>query len=243
MRPKIVCHMVSSIDGRLLTGRWSPPAGGIDKGIISQTYEKVAKSLNADGWMVGRRTMEEFAKGRASERNRTGNWPRSTHVANPSARTFAVGIDPRGKLHYHTDIAEGNHIIAVLGERVADSYLEELRDAGVSYLFAGADGSDLQLAMEKLAQDFGVRSLLLEGGGIVNGAFLKAGLIDEISLLIYPGVDGLSGIPSIFEYRGENDERPAAGQALRHMSSETLEGGLVWLRYRVEREATLGEAT
>ncbi|WP_236962114.1 hypothetical protein [Methylobacterium sp. XJLW] len=68
----------------------------------------------------------------------------------------------------------------------------------------------------------------------MNGAFLKAGLIDEISVLIQPAVDGLAGVQTIFEYQGGPDERPGAGQALRHFHTETLEGGMVWLRYRVE---------
>jgi 5-amino-6-(5-phosphoribosylamino)uracil reductase len=59
-------------------------------------------------------------------------------------------------------------------------------------------------------------------------------LIDEISVLIYPGIDGLASVPSIFEYVGEPNEKPAEGQSLRHMATETLEGGTVWLRYAVE---------
>jgi riboflavin biosynthesis pyrimidine reductase len=59
-------------------------------------------------------------------------------------------------------------------------------------------------------------------------------LIDEISVLIYPAIDGLSGVPSIFEFAGRPDEKPADGQALRHVGTETLDGGMVWLRYRVE---------
>ena len=88
--------------------------------------------------------------------------------------------------------------------------------------------------MATLGETFGVRTLLLEGGGIINGAFLKAGLIDEVSLLVSPALDGLAGVPTIFEYHGELDERPAAGKALRHCHTETLEGGTVWLRYSVE---------
>ncbi len=53
-------------------------------------------------------------------------------------------------------------------------------------------------------------------------------------MLIQPAVDGLAGVQTIFEYQGGPDERPGAGQALRHFHTETLEGGMVWLRYRVE---------
>jgi hypothetical protein len=72
------------------------------------------------------------------------------------------------------------------------------------------------------------------GRGWTNGAFLKAGLIDEFSVLVQPAVDGLAGVASIVDYHGGTDERPAAGQSLRHLPTETLDGGIVWLRYRVE---------
>jgi riboflavin biosynthesis pyrimidine reductase len=89
--------------------------------------------------------------------------------------------------------------------------------------------------LEALGEAFGLKTLLLEGGARINGSFLKAGLIDEISLLVYPGIDGLTGVPTIFEYAGGEDEQPAAGQSLRHLTTQTLEGGMVWLRYRVEK--------
>ena len=160
---------------------------------------------------------------------------RTTHIADRKGRGVALAIDPHGKVHYRQDNAGGDHIIAVLGEAVSDDYLSELQEDGISYLFAGPDGSDLSGALEELGKAFGLKTLLLEGGGRINGSFLKSGLIDEISLLVYPGIDGLSGIPTIFEYAGGEDEQPAGGQTVRHIATETLEGGMVWLHYRVEK--------
>ncbi|MEZ2329784.1 dihydrofolate reductase family protein [Mesorhizobium sp. RCC_202] len=159
------------------------------------------------------------------------------HIADRQGRDVAVGIDPHGRLHYGQDNAGGDHIIAVIGQQVSDAYLAELQADGVSYLFAGEDGTDLHQAMDVLGEAFGIETILLEGGGITNGTFLKAGLIDEISLLVYPGIDGLAGVPSIFEFLGAADDRPAAGKALRHFGTETLEGGVVWLRYGMEAAA------
>jgi len=234
MRPKIICHMVSSIDGRLLPGRWTPPAAGIAPGWEHRHYEAVATRLGADGWMVGRKSMQDFAKGTERPEATASDELYDTHVGDRRSRDVAVAIDPHGRLHYGQDNAGGDHIIAVIGQQVSDAYLAELQADGVSYLFAGADGTDLDVAMDVLGEAFGIETILLEGGGITNGAFLKAGLIDEISLLVYPGIDGLAGVPSIFEFLGADDDRPAAGKALRHFGTETLEGGVVWLRYKVE---------
>lgn len=49
-----------------------------------------------------------------------------------------------------------------------------------------------------------------------------------------PAIDGLAGVPSIFDHQGEPGEKPAAGRSLPHLHTETLEGGTVWLRHGVE---------
>lgn len=234
MRPKIICHMVSSIDGRLLPDRWTPPARGVAHDIVRRLYEESAGHFDADGWIVGRVTMEDLMQGRAREIRTAPVAHRMNHVGDRRGRRVAVAVDPQGRLHYGTDEIAGDHIVAVLGEAVSDAYLAELREDGVSYVFAGRDGHDLPQAMCALGSDFGLKTLLLEGGGRINGAFLKRQLIDEISMLVYPGIDGLAGVPSIVDYAGGPDEKPAAGRALRHLATETLEGGMVWMRYRLE---------
>jgi len=225
--------MVSSIDGRLISDRWTPPPPGVRPDIIQSVYEDVASRFGAQCWIVGRTTMERMVHRISPTTRVTSAVARTTYYANRNHRNLAIVIDPHGKIHYGQDHLGDEHVVAVLGEGVADEYLCELRDCGVSYLFAGPDGRDLHLVMATLTADFGIESILLEGGGTINGAFLNAGLIDEISLLVYPGIDGLAGVPSIFEYRGNAGERPAAGRSLRHTYTETLESGLVWLRYEV----------
>ncbi|HEY5891949.1 MAG TPA: dihydrofolate reductase family protein [Chthoniobacterales bacterium] len=239
MRSKIICHMASSIDGRLVVDRYSAPAAGIDESTLRQHYDRISEKFQGDGWVVGRQTMDEVIEDfprKARVVNLTGENLRDTYLANRNGRDLAVCFDPKGKCHYGQDNAYGDHIVAVLGEQVPDEYLAELREDGVSYLFAGPDGHDIKRALEILGEAFGAKTLVLQGGGVINGAFLKAGLIDEISLLVYPSIDGLAGMPTIFEYVGSPNEEPAAGQSLRHIGTETLEGGMVWLRYLVEKE-------
>ena len=235
MRPKIISHMVASIDGRLRYQRWSKPAPGIDPDVLDGHYEETAGRFKADGWMVGRQTAANMSEGTPRKPKTIPGDLRKTHVADRKGRPVAVTVDPHGKVHYGGDNIEGDHVIAILGEQVSDEYLAELQEDGVSYIFAGKDGHDMAAALETLVKTFGIKTLLLEGGGKINGTFLKAGLIDEMSVLIYPGVDGLAGVPSIFEYTGKPDEKPAEGQSLRHLATETLDGGMVWIRYAVEK--------
>jgi riboflavin biosynthesis pyrimidine reductase len=234
MRPYIICHMVTSIDGRLHPSRFTVPAVGIPSEVLRGHYEQVTGQFEAEGWIVGRKTMAEMAKGTERIVADVRKVAREPHVANRNGRDLAIAIDPSGRVHYGKDNVGGDHVVAVLGEQVSDAYLADLREDGVSYIFAGLKGDDLGLAMEQLAAVFGVKTLLLEGGGGINGSFLKQRLIDEFSTLIYPAIDGVAGIQSIVDYHGTEDERPGAGQALRLIGCETLEGGMVWLRHKVE---------
>jgi len=235
MRPYIICHMGTSIDGRLHPSRFTRAAEGISQDVLRSHYEKVHDNFEADGWIVGRKTMSEMAKGNERSIPDAPKLRREAHVAKPGGRKLAVAIDPSGRAHYGKDNVGGDHVVAVLGEQVSDAYLAELREDGVSYIFAGATGDELSAAMAQLASVFGAKKLLLEGGGSINGAFLKHNLIDEFSTLIYPAVDGVAGTQSIVDYTGPEGDRPGAGQSLRLTHCETLEGGMVWLRHVVER--------
>lgn len=237
MRPHIICHMGTSIDGRLHPSRFTQTAAGISREVLRSHYERIHDEFGADGWIIGRVTMNEMAKG--SERH-IANAPkvsREAHLGNRNGRRLAIGIDPSGRVHFGKDNVGGDHAVAVLGAQVSDAHLAELREDGASYIFAGTKGDDLPSAMTQLASLFGAKTLLLEGGGGINGAFLKHGLIDEFSTLIFPAVDGVAGSQCIVDYHGPEGDRPGAGQALRLTHCETLDGGMVWLRHAVEHVA------
>ena len=90
------------------------------------------------------------------------------------------------------------------------------------------------MALEILNRELGLERLLLEGGGGSNGAFLRAGLIDEISFAICPAVDGAKGAPSIFDSSDRDAGVSAPIRSMTLASTEVLEGGAVWLRYRLQ---------
>ena len=83
--------------------------------------------------------------------------------------------------------------------------------------------------MEILNTEFGVERLAVLGGGKINGGFLEAGLIDEISLLLAPGIDGRSGQPALFD--GIRDYASYKPYSLKLKSVETVGEGVLWIRY------------
>ena len=202
-RPYVICHMTGSVDGRIKVRRWTTTdADG--------HYETIHKRLEGDAWLCGRITMQGYAdSGEPLDRPPAddGPVPREDHVARRDAAVYAVALDARGRLDWgrRNDI-EGDHVVVVLIESVSDDHLRKLRAGGQSYLFAGSDTVDFALALEKLSRLFGVERLLVEGGGRINGSMLKAGLIDELSLLLAPAVDGLIGTPAVFDVEGGEDD-------------------------------------
>ena len=89
--------------------------------------------------------------------------------------------------------------------------------------------------MKALVETFGVETLSLQGGGIIDGAFLQAGLIDELSLVIYPGIDGSKDSTSIFHYIGKGN--PSQGQSLELLSVQEIGNGVLWLRYKFHKNS------
>ena len=80
MRPYIICHMGTSIDGRLHASRFTRAATGISWDVLREHYEKVHERFEADGWIVGRKTMSEMAKGtERSIAEAPKNWSKMTH--------------------------------------------------------------------------------------------------------------------------------------------------------------------
>lgn len=232
-RPRVICHMLASVDGRIVTDDW--PLSPEER----REYEAVHALYEPDGWLCGRVTMERhFAAGVRPEadlaREREGP-PRDDFVAPGEHHSFAFAVDPRGRLLWESGDLDGDHLVAVLSERVPDDYLATLRDRRVSYVLAGRADVDLPLALEKIAARFDVRTLMLEGGGGINGGLLRAGLVDEISLLIAPVADGRVGTASLFDVVGEG----AAPRRLVLESMERRADDVVWLRYRVALDAQL----
>ena len=74
-------------------------------------------------------------------------------------------------------------------------------------MFGGKATIDLKSVLTKLRKHFGIEKLLLEGGGKINGSFLAADLIDELSVLIAPVADGTIGAPTTGVRRGARCDR------------------------------------
>jgi riboflavin biosynthesis pyrimidine reductase len=232
MKPHVLCHMLCSVDGRILSSRWRPK-GNVESGL----FEKLHDQLGGGSWLCGRVTAQEFArvKGADAKYPPSGEvFPRVSYFAHRDARVWGIFLDAKGKAVWGRSDIGGDAILVILTEVVSDSHLAGLRSEGISYIFAGASEINLAAALETLNRELGIERLMLEGGGSANGALLRAGLVDELSVVICPVVDGASGAPGVFD-SGSTDLGPAPIERMSLERHEVLEGGVVWLRYRLGR--------
>jgi len=231
MKPYVICHMNASVDGRILGSRWRP-----GENRMPGLFERLHEQLGGGSWLIGRVTGSEYAKAEAypypSHTDQT--YPREPWFARLDAPAYGIALDAQGKIAWGRSDIGGDPIVAALAERVSDAHLAGLRKDGVSYIFAGERELDLGLALEILNRELGIERLLLEGGGRSNGSFLRAGLIDEISLAICPAIDGARGAPYIFDSDDAEADVRAPLRSMTLASCEVLEGGAVWLRYRLK---------
>jgi riboflavin biosynthesis pyrimidine reductase len=228
MKPYVICHMNSSIDGRILGNRWRP-----SENRMAGLFERIHEELGGGSWLIGRVTGSEYAKAHTHP-STDQIYPREPWFARRDAKAYGIALDAQGKIAWGRSDIGGDPVVAVLSEQVSDAHLAALRQDRVSYIFAGERELDLAMALEILNRELGIERLMLEGGGGSNGSFLRAGLIDEISVAICPAVDGAKGAPSIFDSSDTDAGASAPITSMTLTSSEVLEGGAVWLRYRLQ---------
>lgn len=190
-RPYVICHMTTSLDGKV-TGRFlNTPV--CEK--AADYYYQLHRDFKADGFACGRITMEgSFTGGWYPDLNEyIPAFSPMDFLVDDLGGFYAVAFDPRGVLGWKSNTItdedpgyDGARIIEVLTHRVDRRYLHYLQTLEIPYIFAGDTEIDVEEALFKLKAYFGIQKLLLEGGSILNGAFQREGVIDELSLVVAP---------------------------------------------------------
>ncbi len=101
----------------------------------------------------------------------------------------------------------------------------------MAVIVAGQDRVDLAEALAVLYERFGVRRLRVDSGGILTGVLLRQGLVDEVSILVYPELVGGVTPRSLFVAPDLTDGSGVI--KLRLLEAAPLRDGFVWLRYEI----------
>ncbi len=231
-RPYIICHMVTSIDGKVTGEFLSQP----ECEAATDVYYELNREYNrkgANGFICGRVTMEGSF---------TGGWhpdlakypsieSKEDFIPDNLSGFYAVSFDPKGKLGWKSnkiiDEDPGYNdaqIIEVLTTQVDGRYLGYLQDMEIPYIIAGKTEIDVKTALEKLYDLTDIVGLLLEGGSIVNGYFERANVIDELSLVVAPIVADTEDKP-LFMNSTVSD--------FKLIEIKKYDNGVVWMNYNL----------
>lgn len=231
-RPFIVCHILSAVNGKISGDFFRVP----ELAEVSAAYGKIRADYQSRAALCGAVTAAEIYQCRIEPDRAESSqvFPRETWVAEHSEGYYDVVVDMEGKLQWEngTIRRQGQpeaHAVVILSESVSDAHLQHLRDVGVSYLFAGKEQLDAELAVCELKRAFGVDTLMVIGGGVVDWTFLQAGLIDELSIVICPAADGQIDTASVFDcYHHLTRTAPVAFSLV---DVRKLPGDGIWIRY------------
>ncbi len=234
-RPYIICHMVTSIDGKVTGDFLFRP----ECAKATEIYYELNREMKCDGFICGRVTMEgSFTEGWYPDLSKYAPVHhdldlKMDYIVDDLSGFYAIAFDTHGRLGWKSNRIidpdgdpgyDGAQIIEVLSEDVDERYLGYLESMEIPYIFAGKDSIDVELALFKLKNIIGCDTLLLEGGSILNGAFERAGAIDELSLVVAPVVAHKDSKPLFMNSDIMNFEL---------IKSENAEGNSV-LKYKVK---------
>lgn len=207
MLPHVILHSSTSIDGR---SDWFTPDSGLH-------YDLLAR-WNADAHLMDSETLVSA----------------SQHLPAADPAPLLVIPDGRGKMRIwgilqQRPIWRGG--VALCASSTPQSYADYLRGQGVTQIIAGDDLLDMRTALAELRSQHGIQTVVTNCGGTLNGALLRAGLVNEVSLLLHPCLVGGTTPQSCFR---APDLAAAEGVIrLNLIAVEPVKDGMIWLRYAV----------
>ena len=222
-RPYIICHMMTSIDGRIdceMTGKLK----GVDE------YYQTLNELNAPARLSGRVTAElELAlKGKFSPKKPEETFEKESFSKKKDSEGLEIIVDNKGTLLWDDDSKYERHHLIITSEKVTKEYLDYLESKKISWIVCGKEKIDLKKSMEILFKEFQVKRLAVVGGPQINSSFLDEKLLDEITILIGVGIDGRKGMPALFD--GFSMDHPITTN-LQLKEVKSFKNGAVFIRY------------
>lgn len=188
-KPYVFCHMMTTLDGRIECGMLEYLNGGDE-------YYKVLNELPLHSAISGRVTAEiEMSSGKFKPKN-ISIYKGEKIKVNKKVSKYDIIFDTLGSLRWDN---YKNPLIIVTGCEVTADYINYLNENNISYIINNSKEINLAYTLEVLKETFKINNIAIVGGGNINGAFLKNGLIDEITVILAPGIDGRESQTALFD--------------------------------------------
>lgn len=246
-RPRLVVSVTTTIDGRVTVDRSST--------LLEPDAQQVWRSLHTPGadrliaerrrWLEERHQPRAVLEGSGTFVTESAGPPAALpapatdgselfrhHLPDAGEVRWFVVVDGRGRVRWTSRGDESTRLLVLVSAATPAAYLAYLRREAIPYLVAGASRVDLGLALTLLQTRLGLQTVVSEAGGGLNGALLRAGLVDELHVVLLPALLGGRDVPASFDGPplGPGDV-PLALQL--HQVRSTHDGAL-WLHYAVD---------
>ena len=221
MIPHVIMHVGESLDGRIDWGIGDPGP-----------YYAIVPQFGADADLSGSSTI---LKASFPEDPRSAMPDLYDAFIDRPGRPLLAVVDSRGQIKNWGLIKLQpfwRGFVALCSHATPESHLEYLRQGGIETIVAGDGRVDLRVALEALNERCGVKVVRVDSGGVLNGVLLRAGLVSEVSLVVYPCLVGGTSPRSMFVAEDLTGPEGVLRVKLTHM--EQFDEKYVWLRYAVE---------
>ncbi len=221
MLPSVILHTGVSVDGRI---DWGIGEAG--------PYYAIVPQFGADADLSGSNTI---LKASFPEDPRSAMPELYDAFINQPGRPLLAVVDSRGQIKNWAIIKRmpfWRGFVALCSQATPKHHLEYLRQEGIQTIVAGSDRVDLRRALEALNERCGVKVVRVDSGGILNGVLLRAGLVSEVSVLVYPCLVGGTSPRTMFAAEDLTGPEGVIKVKLTHV--EQMDKQYVWLRYSVD---------
>jgi 2,5-diamino-6-(ribosylamino)-4(3H)-pyrimidinone 5'-phosphate reductase len=226
-RPFVFINMAVTADGKIATANRA-----VSTFSSKRDFEHLLElRATADAVMSGARTVAQEGVNLGPGPARFRRLRLRNGLAEYNLRVVASGtgsLDPRAEIFRR----RFSPVLVLVSQRASERNIQQLRAVADEVKVCGENEIDFLRAVAWLRAKWKVNRLLCEGGGEMNGALFRAGLVDQLHLTVCPKIFGGRDAPTIADGAGG---RSLADATRLRLKSATRVGDELFLVYDVMR--------